>query len=452
MFQKFALAFKTKTIEFFAEEEDEDFETLSLLDSAEENITDQRVVVIKPDSITTQTSSNHLPQTLISSVFATISSFEASYVQLQTAHSPFNAESIESADRQVISQLQKLSEMKKWYKEFRKNSNPNLLCPNLSIGSHLDAQVQENQSLLRTLEMLVNRLQLEIDSKDAEVLIMKQKLKKSVELNSKLSKRFSNCKVDSFTVKHDKLLSITAFDSVLRYVCKSCHRFTKILIDLMKKVGWELDSAANSVYPDVEYVKIGHNQYAFLSYVCLGMFQGFDSAGFGLKEDEFECKDSDYVVEKKKSSLRQFVEHATDDAIEILNNDSNGCFARFCELKYQRLVHPTMECSLFKSLDQNELVLSLWRSSAAFYQTFVDMASSVWMLHKLAISFDPIIEIFQVEQGIDFSMIYMENVTGKAVASGKTRPKVAFTVIPGFKIGRTIIQSQVYLKGTKILE
>ncbi|KAF5194885.1 Gravitropic in the light [Thalictrum thalictroides] len=459
MFQKFALAFKTKTIEFFAEEDEEevetligeDFETLSLLDSAEENITGQRVVVIKPDSTTTPTSI-HLPQTLISSVFATISSFEASYVQLQTAHSPFNAENIESADRLVISHLQKLSDMKKWYKEFRKTACPNLLCPNLSVGSHLEAQVQENQSLLRTLEMLVNRLQLEIDSKDAEVLIMKQKLKKSVELNSKLSKRLPKCKVDSFTIKRDKLLSITAFDSVLRYVCKSCHRFTKILIDLMKKVGWDLDSAANSVYPDVEYEKIGHNQYAFLSYVCLGMFQGFDSAGFGLKEDEFECKASDYVVEKNKRFLRQFVEHATGDAIEILNNDSNGCFARFCELKYQKLVHPTMECSLFKSLDQNDLVLSLWRSSAAFYQTFVDMASSVWMLHKLAFSFDPIIEIFQVERGVDFSMIYMENVTGKAVTSDKTRLKVAFTVIPGFKIGRTIIQSQVYLKGAKIVE
>ncbi|XP_028754086.1 uncharacterized protein LOC114713582 [Neltuma alba] len=55
MFQKFALAFKTKTFEFFADEDQaagaagEDSDGFSLLDSAEDFITDQKVVVIKPD-------------------------------------------------------------------------------------------------------------------------------------------------------------------------------------------------------------------------------------------------------------------------------------------------------------------------------------------------------------------------------------------------------------------
>ncbi|KAF9614482.1 hypothetical protein IFM89_018729 [Coptis chinensis] len=433
MFQKFAIAFKAKTIEFFAEEEEveEDFQTLSL--SEEEIITNQRVVVIKPDS-------KPFPQTLISSLFATISSFEASYLQLQTAHSPFIPQNIEAADRAAVSHLQKLSEIKKWYKDFLNNSSTPTT--NLLTGSHFEAQVEENQSVLRTLEMLVNRLQLEIDSKDAEVLVMKQKLKKNEVFISELSKRVGTSK--SSILSSEKLLTVGAFDKVLNYVCKSCHRFTKILIELMKNVGWDLDCAASSVYPDVEYLKNGHNRYAFLSYVCLGMFQGFDSVNFGLiEEDGIECN----------GCLRQFVEHAAGDGIELLNKNPSGCFARFCEMKYQKLIHPTMESSLFRNLDQNELVLSLWRSSAAFYQAYVDMASSVWMLHKLAFSFDPVVEIFQVEQGVDFSMIYMENVTGKGVvALGKARAKVAFTVIPGFKIGRTIIQSQVYLKGTMYVE
>ncbi|KAF9616723.1 hypothetical protein IFM89_031999 [Coptis chinensis] len=323
MFQKFAIAFKAKTIEFFAEEEEveEDFQTLSL--SEEEIITNQRVVVIKPDS-------KPFPQTLISSLFATISSFEASYLQLQTAHSPFIPQNIEAADRAAVSHLQKLSEIKKWYKDFLNNSsNPTT---NLLTGSHFEAQVEENQSVLRTLEMLVNRLQLEIDSKDAEVLVMKQKLKKNEVFISELSKRVGTSK--SSILSSEKLLTVGAFDKVLNYV-------------------W--------------------------------MFQGFDSVNFGLiEEDGIECN----------GCLRQFVEHAA---------------------------------------------------------AYVDMASSVWMLHKLAFSFDPVVEIFQVEQGVDFSMIYMENVTGKGVvALGKARAKVAFTVIPGFKIGRTIIQSQVYLKGTML--
>jgi len=52
MFQKFALAFKSKTFEFFADiEAVEDSDGFYVLESADEVITDQKVVVIKPDPI-----------------------------------------------------------------------------------------------------------------------------------------------------------------------------------------------------------------------------------------------------------------------------------------------------------------------------------------------------------------------------------------------------------------
>jgi hypothetical protein len=50
---------------------------------------------------------------------------------------------------------------------------------------------------------------------------------------------------------------------------------------------------------------------------------------------------------------------------------------------------------------------------------------------------------------VDFSMVYVEDVTRRFMLPGKTRAKVGFTVVPGFKIGRTVIQSQVYLSGLK---
>lgn len=48
-------------------------------------------------------------------------------------------------------------------------------------------------------------------------------------------------------------------------------------------------------------------------------------------------------------------------------------------------------------------------------------------------------------------MVYMEDVTRSKLV-GKTRAKVGFTVVPGFKVGRTVIQSQVYLCGLKCTE
>ncbi|KAL6007911.1 hypothetical protein ACLOJK_033416 [Asimina triloba] len=463
MFQKFALAFKTKTIEFFAEDEPEADDTNSNshfndLDSADEIITDQRVVVIKPDQNETplENSTAHRrpvrrcdPQTLqsaISSLFATISSFKASYLHLQTAHAPFDADAMQAADRSAVSHLQRLSEIKGSYQDLLKNPNPSPVFP---FSSCLEAQVEENQSLLRTFDMVINRLQSDIDRKDAEVSALKQQLDSIEEANSRLSMR-----LDAFesASSSELLLSVGLFDSVLQDACRAAHGFTKLLVDLMKDAGWDLGSAANSVYQGIEYAKRGHNRYAFLSYVCLVMFGGFDSATFGLCGNEFA---GDLNIRRKKF-LREFVEHGSIDAMELLSRNPDCNFARFCEIKYQNLVNPNMESSLFRNFDEKDSVLNSWQSSCNFYESFVSMASVVWMLHKLAFSFDPTVGIFQVVKGADFSMVYMENVARKGVlvnpGSGKERAKVGFTVIPGFKVGKTIIQCQVYLNGVKSVD
>ncbi|CAN7056514.1 unnamed protein product [Brassica rapa subsp. trilocularis] len=64
------------------------------------------------------------------------------------------------------------------------------------------------------------------------------------------------------------------------------------------------------------------------------------------------------------------------------------------------------------------------------------------------------VEIFQVESGVDFSIVFMEDVLrrkeDKRLTVNLTRGKVVgFTVVPGFKVGCTVIQSQVYLTSLK---
>ncbi|XWS77233.1 hypothetical protein CRYUN_Cryun01aG0244000 [Craigia yunnanensis] len=449
MFQKFALAFKTKTFEFFADDDNDnnkpsDSDGFSLLDSTEDFITDQKVVVIKPDpppnsssSINNSFQSTQRADSLISSVFAVVSSFEASYLQLQTSHVPFVEESVKAADRALVSHLQRLSDLKRFYREFRKNPN---FEAGLSFGSCLEAQVQENQSKLRTLETVSNHLQEEIDERDNEVSSLRKKLAEIQWANTKLSKKLSG----NLNSACDVLLTVQVFYSVLQDAFRATHKFSKILIGLMRKAGWDLDLVANSVYPDIDYAKKGHNRFAFLSYVCLGMFRGFDVEGFDLSENEPLCNGNNATC-----SLKQLLEHVSSNPMELLSRNQNCEYSRFCEKKYQELIHPTMESSIFSNLDKNEAVLNSWRSLSIFYESFVSMASSIWTLHKLAFSFDPVVEIFQVERGVDFSMVYMEDVTKRYNLPGQTRVKVGFTVVPGFKIGRIVIQSQVYLSGLK---
>lgn len=453
-FQKFALAFKAKTVEFFAEEEDPTYDTdpnFTLLDSQEFTI-DQKVVVVKPDPTRISSSPNsiqpintHFAKTLIASLFAITSSFEASYLQLQTAHVPFDEKAVKVADKALILQLKKLYEVRNLYKDSRLNPDFDFNV-NLLVGSCLEAQVQENQSKLRALGTMVNRLQFDIDCKDDEVLVCRKKLSEVELCNFKLSKKLSNYLKVNDSRGTELLLTVRVFESMLVDVGKFLRRFSKLLIGLMRKAGWDLDFAANSVYCDVEYAKKEHNKFAFLSYVCLAMFQGFDLRDFRLEGTEVFCN-GDGLGKGDGSCMKELLEHVSGVPMEILSRNPKCDFSKFCERKYEQIIHPTMELSIFRNFEHKEVVIDSWKSLKVFYESFVKMASSVWSLHKLAHSFSPVVEIFQVERGVDYSLVYMEDVLKRDVLPGKSRAKVGLTVLPGFRISKTIIQSQVYLTG-----
>ena len=120
----------------------------------------------------------------------------------------------------------------------------------------------------------------------------------------------------------------------------------------------------------------------------------------------------------------------------------------FCDRKYKQLIHPGIESSLFGNSDCGTLlVMSV---AGPLYELFVAMASSIWTLHRLAWAYDPAVGIFQVGRGTEFSMVYMENIVrSKGFVASKelgkpVRPKVGFTVVPGFRLGG-MIQCRVYL-------
>jgi hypothetical protein len=189
------------------------------------------------------------------------------------------------------------------------------------------------------------------------------------------------------------------------------------------------------------------------------MFQGFDSICFGLSSEEKDKVElvsngdmRDLDLNGRNSCLKQLLEHVSSNPMDLLGIHPGCEFSRFCEMKYERLIHPSMESSIFVDLDQNEAVLNSWRSLSMFYEAFVGMASSIWTLHKLSHTFDPAVEIFQVERGAEFSMVYMDDVTKRLTWPNKGRANVGFTVFPGFRIGKVVIQSQVYVSSVSLTE
>ncbi|KAL3603902.1 hypothetical protein D5086_004761 [Populus alba] len=179
----------------------------------------------------------------------------------------------------------RLSDLKQVYRDLCKNPD---FGDDLPIGSCLEAQVEENQSKLRILGTVSNSLQTEIDQKDSEVSVLKKKLSE-------------------------------VFDSVLNDACRTMHKFTKILVDLMKKLGFNLER--------VWFWRVR------VKFLVTGL--GLDSV-------------------KSNSSLKQLLEHVSSNPMELLSRNPTCEFSRFCEKKnIKELMHPAMESSIFSKLDQN---------------------------------------------------------------------------------------------------
>jgi len=174
MLHKFALAFKTKTIEFFAEEEeDEDADRFarSPAPGADGVLAGQRVVVLKPDLLLNPNPSADGEgkaasgqEAAVAAALATTSSFQAAYLHLQAAHAPFLPDAAAAADTAAVSHLRRLSELKRIARGGP--VDPPSPDGDGTLTAHLEAQVRENQALLRSFDAVVNRLQAALDAKD----------------------------------------------------------------------------------------------------------------------------------------------------------------------------------------------------------------------------------------------------------------------------------------------
>ncbi|VVB03439.1 unnamed protein product [Arabis nemorensis] len=386
-------------------------------------------------------------EALISNLFGNISSLKSAYIELQSAHTPYDPEKIQAADKVVISELKNLSELKHFYRE----NNPKPVCVSPQ-DSRLAAEIQEQQSLLKTYEVMVKKFQSEIQNKDSEITQMLQKIE---EANQKRLKLEKNLKLRGMSTNEGSGgdgnlqfpdLTTELFISTYEAASKAVHDFSKPLINMMKAAGWDLDSAANSIEPDVVYAKRPHKKYAFESYICQRMFSGFQQKNFLVNSETASADDTE-------AFFRQFLALKDMDPLDALATNPDSNFGKFCRSKYLILIHPKMEASFFGNLDQRDYVTGGGHPRTPFYQAFLKLAKSIWILHRLAYSFDPAAKIFQVKKGSEFSDSYMESVVKNIVVDEKEEsPRVGLMVMPGFWIGGSVIQSRVYVSGVKVIE
>lgn len=381
-------------------------------------------------------------ETLISNMFTTVSSLKNAYVQLQSAHAPYDADKLQVADEAVIAELRRLSELKRSYRD--------RLATVTAEHVQEDAAFKPQQSTLKSYEGIINNFHTEIQKKNAMVENLKDTLARTTLKKEKLERRVKRLEQrlarDSlFNAPSDVSPTPQLLESAVLGASEAARSFTKLLMSLMQTAEWDLDAAANSIHSGINYVRGTHKKFAFESYVCQRMLNGFENESFYVSGSIPSVLDPE---KKRQECFHEFQGLRSADPTEVVNTNPKSMFGRYCLKKFVDLIHPKMEEMFFGNLEQRKQVLNDNHPHSQFYQNFLKLAKAMWLLQRLAFSFEPSARIFQVKQNAEFLPLYMESIVQMVELEASTpgiRPRVGFTVVPGFRVEKTIIKCQVYI-------
>ncbi|CAL0310682.1 unnamed protein product [Lupinus luteus] len=376
-------------------------------------------------------------EALIAKLFASTSTVKAAYAQLQFAQSPYDSDGIQAADQVMVSELKQLSELKQCY--LKKQFDPS---PEIAI---LAAESKELQSVVKAYEITGKKLELQAQLKESEVMFLREKLEEAIRQNKLIAKKLSQSgQLSVLDNVHISGLNHSHFNTVLRHAIRSIRSFVRLIVDEMRSASWDIEAAVDAIEHDVVYWIEDHKCYAIESFVYKEMFDSFHFPNFSLPNESLPDKNK-----QQQWFFGRFNKLKSMKANVFLAEKPRSPFAKFCRVKYLKLVHSKMESSFFGNLSQRSILNAGGFPDTAFFASFAEMAKRVWLLHCLAFSFEPHASMFQVEKGCRFSDVYMESVNDEMFLHSdetvESEPHVAFTVVPGFRIGKTVIQCQVYL-------
>ncbi|KAL8511670.1 hypothetical protein ACS0TY_018184 [Phlomoides rotata] len=370
-------------------------------------------------------------EAFVAKLFASVSAFKAAYAELQMAQFPYSEELIKVADQAVVDELKTISELKRRFLKNQIDSSP----PHVT---YMLAEIQEQQSLMKTYEITMKKMQSEIDNKEGKAASLQQELKGIVQINKSMEKKMNESGSFSVldTVKFSDL-NLKDFVLVLHYALRSVRNFVKHLVREMESANWDIEAAVNAIQPGVIFSNGNHKAFVFESFVCREILSGFNDPVFSIE----------HILPGEKHHRRtfffeEFKRLKSANVMHFVKQNPNSLFGKFLRSKYLQFVHPKMEFSFSGNLNQRKMVNSGEFPETEFFKMYAEMGRRIWLLHCLAFSFDNEVRIFQVKQSAKFSEVYMESVVEDIFTADF---RVAFTVVPGFQFSHTVVQSQVYL-------
>ncbi|WVZ68366.1 hypothetical protein U9M48_017315 [Paspalum notatum var. saurae] len=357
------------------------------------------------------TSTARYEEAVVDKLLDAVSGLKLAYVKVQQAHVPYDPEKIAATGEHFVSELEEAAGLKDLYVSVNKWSNP-------MYRSQMSSKIHE-------LQKLALELQADICRKDSELALLRAELealeKSNMELKEKVDWRVLR-RENKFEI--GKGGSIDMFVELFENSSKCIHDFTKLVVSWMKVSGWNLDFSKFPVDKSVVFEKRSHRKYCVEAYFARAMLMV-------TGEEYFSMDCFDHVM-------------SFEDPFDALVEAQNSAFGRFCREKYLVAVPWSMEDSLFGNLDHRAFVESGGHPRTQFYHAFARMARYVWALLTVARYLKPRAEMFFVKGGVQFQKKHMESVPAM-LSTGEAKISVGFTIMPGFKIGCTVIRCRVYL-------
>ncbi|VFQ98228.1 unnamed protein product [Cuscuta campestris] len=391
---------------------------------------------------------------IMGEVFDAVLAMKSAYVSLQEAHCPWDADKMSVANVAVVSELRRLANLRDRF--WRVAGGGKGRC---RVGA---ATLRE---VVAPYETAVDELRGKLKAKDAELGILKEKLKTTAshascgrKVTSK-SKRKVSCTTQTQVTMSP---APDLFESTMSLVKQASKSFTGSLLSLMRSANWDITAAVRSI--EAAYsaavptavtavdsiVGTNHAKYALESYVNRKMFQFFDNETFNMDGGGGGRFSTVFHPDQhRRDCFSQYRDMSGLNPVDLLGVLPTCNFGNFCFKKYLSLVHPKMEESLFGDLEQRREVLAGKHPRSQFYGEFVGLAKAVWLLHLLAFSLEPPPSHFEANRGSKYHAQYMESVVkcssglGGRLGMGLV---VGFPVSPGFKLANgSVVKTRVYL-------
>ncbi|KAE8669611.1 Trehalose-phosphatase/synthase 7 isoform 1 [Hibiscus syriacus] len=195
------------------------------------------------------------------------------------AQNPCNNSAVQAADEAIVEELRTLLELKRKFLKRELDLSP--------LITLMLAEIQEQQSLMKTYEITIKKLESDVEAEGSEVDSLHKQFKDRLAFNKSLENKLNASGPLSMfdNINNISTLNLSHFLQVLHKALRSVRSFVKLMIKEMELANWDLDAAAKAIESGVVFVKQNHRCLAFESFVCRTMLEGFNLHDFCLGKE-----------------------------------------------------------------------------------------------------------------------------------------------------------------------